>query len=234
MALTKVRPPVSDISSISWGSTDASIPVASGDLVITVAGAEIATFSATGVDLGALAVGALEVDAQDVNVVNGTVIGQVHADATEVVVGTTSAHPLSLIANSVEGLLIGTDGKVTLGVEGTAVGHLVTKAYVDSVVNLASSIDGNAASSGHISIPNSSGDDIIINWGSDSGSKSALIPIVFDEPFPNAALCAVATRNNSSSSIDRTVNVANVTTTGMDVRNNSNGSTDFYWLAIGY
>ena len=237
MALTKVRLPVADISAISDNDSNVTVDDAGGTIDVVVNGATIASFDATGVDLGVLAASLQTLAAQDVDVVNGTVVGQVHADAAEVLIGTTSAHPTTIMANSIDGLEVGTDGKVTLGVEGTGVGHLVTKAYVDAAVALGltlTSVDSTVASSGHITIPNSSGNDLIINWGVTASISNTQAAVTFDEAFPNACFVAMATRQNGTASLESAAHVNTITTTGMNVVNSGGTSSPVGWIAIGY
>ena len=237
MALTKVRLPVADISAISDNDSNVTVDDAGGTIDVVVNGATIASFDATGVDLGVLAASLQTLAAQDVDVVNGTVVGQVHADAAEVLIGTTSAHPTTIMANSIDGLEVGTDGKVTLGVEGTGVGHLVTKAYVDAAVALGltlTSVDSTVASSGHITIPNSSGNDLIINWGVTAPISNTQAAVTFDEAFPNACFVAMATRQNGTASLESAAHVNTITTTGMNVVNSGGTSSPVGWIAIGY
>ena len=237
MALTKVRLPVADISAISDNDSNVTVDDAGGTIDVVVNGATIASFDATGVDLGVLAASLQTLAAQDVDVVNGTVVGQVHADAAEVLIGTTSAHPTTIMANSIDGLEVGTDGKVTLGVEGTSVGHLVTKAYVDAAVALGltlTSVDSTVASSGHITIPNSSGNDLIINWGVTAPISNTQAAVTFDEAFPNACFVAMATRQNGTASLESAAHVNTITTTGMNVVNSGGTSSPVGWIAIGY
>jgi hypothetical protein len=198
MALTKVRLPVADIQNISNGNSKVEIATASGDAVVTVAGTTVGTFSSSGLDLGGLTVVADTLEGEIVSLSQGAVASKIEAAVSQGIVGTTSAHPFSLIANAIEGLSIATDGKVSLGVEGTANGHLVTKEYVDNAAG-ASGNTATLASEGHVSIATTSG-DLIINWGTVSGDNSSLIPVTFNQAFPTAAFVAVAVRVSTSTS----------------------------------
>ena len=233
MALTKVRLPVADIQAISNGNTNVGISIAGGDAVVTVGGNTKATFGSSANTLSQpTTVTNLDgVENIDLTVAAGAT-GVLEAIAASLRLWTTSAHTLVLGANSTAGLTIATDGKVTLGAEGTAIGHLVTKAYVD---NAAGVIPATAtmASVGHVSIPTTSG-NLIVNWGTVSGNNSSLIPVTFNQAFPTAAFVAMAARVSTTTSLDRSVNVADLSTTGMNIRNNTSTSTSVYWIAIGY
>jgi hypothetical protein len=232
MALTKVRLPVADIESISNGTSNINIATEDGNAVVTVGGTTIGTFSSTGLNLGGLTLIVDTLQGEIVSLSQGAVASKIEAAVSQGVAGTTSAHPFSLIANAIEGLSIGTDGRVSLGVQGNANGHLVTKQYVDNAAG-ATSTTATMASEGHVSIPTTSG-NLIINWGTVNGNNNNLIPVTFNQTFPTAAFVAMAVRVSTSTSLDRTVNVANLSTTGMNIRNNTNTSTPVYWMAIGY
>ena len=235
MALTKVRLPVADIASISDSNSNVTVEGPGGDVTVDVAGTNIGTFDASGLDLGALTIIAQVLTGRDINLANGTVAVQLHADASEGKLGTTSAHPLAIEANNVAALDIATDGKVTLNVEGTAVGHLVTKAYVDAAAGIAEAdIDATTATTGHISIPNNTGNALIINWGvTGSVGNDTSTAVVFDEEFPNSFLVAFANCNRGLGG-DGGVNINGGSTTGMTVHNVSDVTTAIFWLAIGY
>jgi len=234
MPLTKVRPPVSDINEISRGTSRVTIPAAAGNIVVTVAGTQIAEVSPTGIDLGVLSLLAGEIDTTHVHIEESGIHAHLLTlGGTEGAVGTATPHPFGIYANSLKGLNIETDGKVTLGEQGTASGHLVNKAYVDAIEAAIVISESSLASNGHLRLSTNSG-DLIVNWGTVTGNNSVLLPVTFDEVFPNAPVCAVATRVSPSTSLDRSVNVSSVTTTGMNIRNNTSTSTDVYWLAIGF
>lgn len=237
MALTKVRLPVADIEQISNGNSNVDIASSGGDINAVVAGVTVGTFNATGLDLGALTLAARIISARDVNLLNGTVATQLHSDATEGVLGTTSAHPLSIIANNVEAFLVETDGQVQLGVEGTATNHLVTKSYVDANAGVAASgFVANTSVNGSLTIPNSTGNDLIINWGitNSINEASGAVAVVFDKAFPNSFLHAQVSRNIASNGAEEGVNVAGGSTTGMNIYPSYGISSPVYWLAIGY
>ena len=239
MALTKVKEIVADIASISNGTSDVSIASAGGDIVATRGGTVIVTHGATGSTYGA----GLTVVVDNINsevIQLGTASGAELTFQTTLAQGeleTTNAFPLVLGANNIEALEIATDGKVTLNVEGTGVGHLVTKAYVDAAATTASvqlaDMVFNAASPGSLVIPNDTGNDFIINWGITASLSEASEAVVFDTAFPNAALGAMATRIASHNRSDA-AHCNSVTTTGMNVSQSGGNSTQVYWLAYGY
>ena len=211
MALTKVRSPVSDISLMSLGTTDITITSAGGPIDIDVGGVNIVDYTSTTVIYDP----AIPVTAKDFNtevILLATVAGAsavLKTTATEAILETTTAHPLELGANSINGITIETDGKATLEVEGTAIGHLVTKAYVDAVapsgaVALADLVSSNVIN-GSVQIPNSTGSDLIFNWGV-TASSVGTTAVVFDTAFTTAFFAAGATREIVAVGADATAN----------------------------
>lgn len=238
MALTKVRLPVADIAAISNGSSKVDMSTSGGDVVVTVGGTTIATFSSTGVNLGSLDVTTTgTINSQDVLLSQGAVAAKAEAATTQGVVGTTSAHPLSLIANAIEGLSIATDGQVTLGVEGTATDHLVTKSYVDGLTGLgASDFSATTATTGSLTIPNSTGNDLIINWGQTGSITNTQVTATFDTAFPNAYLVGfVSSQKSTGMQHNRSPYIGGTPgTTSMVVAQPEAVSKQVNWLAIGY
>lgn len=236
MALTKVRLPVADIAAISDGTSNVTVEGSGGDVTVDVAGVNIGTFSATGLDLGALNLDAGVVEASHVHVDDGTVHTHMLISGTEGAIGTSTAHALGVYANAIKALTVETDGQVQLGVEGTATNHLVTKSYVDGASGVTpASLDTNGATSGHFIIPGTT-DSIIVNWGITApiNSASGATGVTFDEPFPNSFLIAVVSRNIASVGADNAVNWANGSTTGMDVYQTGSAVSPVSYIAIGY
>jgi hypothetical protein len=239
MALTKVKEIVADIASISNGTSDVSIASAGGDIVVTRGGTTIVTHSAAGSTYGA----GLNLTVDNINsevVQLGTGGGAELTFQTTLAQGeleTTNAFPLVLGANNVEALEIATDGKVTLNVEGTGIGHLVTKAYVDAAATTASAqlsdMVFNAATPGSFQLPTDGANTFILNWGITASIANTVESVVFDTAFPNAVLGAFATRIAPASREDR-AGVNSVTTTGMDVVQSGGNSSQVYWMAFGY
>lgn len=239
MALTKVRPPVTEISLIDSGTTAVTILSAGGNIDIDVAGVSVLDISSTAVTVAP----AITLDADLItgeSVVLATAAGAgatLDTAATLARLLTTSAHPLELGANNLTGLTIATDAKVELDVEGTAINHLVTKAYVDAVSTSGvqtADIEATTATTGSISIPNDTGNNIIINWGSNgSVANNSVTAVTFDTAFPTAlliGLCCSTTQANH----DGTMSVISKLTTGMSVHSSLDKSSGFDWIAIGY
>jgi hypothetical protein len=236
MPLTKVRLPVADIQRISNGSSNVDIPTASGNVTVTATGVLAATFGSTANTLHRPTVVTNLDDVENVDLtVSGGATGVLEAIASAIRLWTTSGHTLILGANSIVGMTIGTDGRVTLGVEGNAASHVVSKAYVDAAAAAAiAGITASLTSPGHISIPTNTS-PLIINWGITANLSKSFENVTFDEAFPNAALAAFcSTRMNNNSSVNASL-VDNVTTTGMTVRQTQGSpSSPVYWMAIGF
>ena len=239
MALTKVKSIVADLSTISNGTSDIDIASSGGDIVVTRGGTTIVTHGAAGSTYGAgltLTVDNINSEVVQLSTASGAEV-TFQTTLAQAEIETTNAFPLVLGANNVEALEIATDGKVTLNVEGTGIGHLVTKAYVDAAATAASvqlsDVVLNSATPGSLKIPNSTGNDFILNWGITASISNTAVAVSFDETFPNAVLHASATRIAGASREDR-AGVNNVTTSGMQVVQSGGNSSQVYWFAFGY
>jgi len=121
-------------------------------------------------------------------------------------------------------------------VQGTSGGHLVNKTYVDSVASSAASTVATIAGTGQISIPNSTGNNLIIKWGQTNGS-GALTQVTFASAFPNAIFIALdAPVMNTAASSDGQFGVYDLQLTGFKINqaNKSAATNPWCWLAIGY
>jgi len=238
MALTKVRVPVASISKIDSGTSNVNIASAGADITNTVAGTLISTTSPTGVVYPAtMRVTTPLITSEDVTLATTAgATARVKTTATKLQVGTTSAHVTELLANAIVALTLETGGKVQLPVEGTAANHLVTKAYVDAAAASASAITATLATTGTISIPNSTGTNFIIKWGVTNGS-GVLTQVTFAAAFPNAIFVALAVPlHNSTANSDGWFGVYNKLTTGFQINQaNRGGSTyPWQWVALGF
>lgn len=239
MALTKARPPVTDISQMANGTTVVDIPTAAADIDIDVAGLDVIDLGSTTItidDLVTLVANTITGESVSLST-SGGAAGSAITDATDLTIGTTSAHPLLLMANSITGLTMGTDGKVALGVDGTGATHLVDKGYVDTQVALAATltdIDATMAVTGHITIPNSTGNDLIINWGAmGSASNNADTTVTFDQAFANAFFGGVATSTETGGT-DGALTIHNGGLTTMDIHNDTDKTSNGFYIALGY
>ena len=238
--LTKVRVPVSDIAKLSSGTTMIDITSSGGPIDIDVAGLEIVDILNTGVTVDAAKIlTAKQITGE--TVLLSTTAGasaSVATGATKLQVKTTSAHVLELLANSVLGLTVGTDGKLTLGVQGTSGTHLVNKTYVDTAAASASATVATIADPGTISIPNSTGNNLVIKWGVTNGSAGIqLTQVTFATAFPNAIFVAlVVPQHNVLASSDGWWGVYNKTTAGFQINqaNHLAGTLPYNWVCIGY
>ena len=239
MALTKVRSPVTAIDNMTNGTTSIDIPSSGGPIDIDVTGLDVVDYTSTTViydDLVTVTANNFATEVVTLSTTAGaTAILQ--TTTTEASLETTSAHPLDLGANSITGLTIEVDGQVQLPVEGTAINHLVTKAYVDSsssstAVLLANLVSNNVIN-GSVQIPNSTGNDLIINWGV-TASIVGSTAVTFDTAFPNSFFAGGATRDQASAGADATANLSNTSTTGMNVINTGSASGPVHWFAIGF
>lgn len=235
--LTKVRVPVSDIAKISNGTSSVNIASAGADIVATVSGVLAGTWQTTGLLIDAArTLTAKTISGETVNLATTAgATGQVATSGTKMSVKTSSAHPLELAANSVVGLTLGTDGKATLGVQGTSNSHLVNKQYVDAAVAAALSFTATLATTGQVSLPTNAG-TLIIKWGRTNGSGQ-LTQVTFGAAFPNAIFIALALEiHNGVANSDGHRGVYNLQTTGFQI-NQSNGSAStnpYCWIAIGF
>jgi hypothetical protein len=236
--LTKVRVPVSDIARISNGTTAADIASSGADITETVSGALVGTWGTGGLTIPAAKVlTAKQVTGETVLLATAAgASATVKTTGTKLQVGTTSAHVMELLANAVLGLSVGTDGKVTLGVQGTAGGHLVNKTYVDSVASSAATTVATIAGTGQISIPNSTGNNLIVKWGQTNGSGQ-LTQVTFAVAFPNAIFVAFANEvHNINASSDGAKGVYDLQLAGFKFNqaNDSARTNPWCWLAIGF
>lgn len=239
MALTTVRPPVTDISLLSSGTTAVTILSAGGDIDIDVAGADVIDISSTTVLIDPLVT--LEADLFDgEQILLATTSGAELTLETQGLLArllTTNGFPLELGANGITGLTIATDGKVELDVDGTATNHLVDKGYVDTQVGAAideSDMVATLTSPGSIQIPNSTGSDIIINWGENGVvANNSVTTVTFDTAFGTALLMGICC-STTQANHDGTMSVINKTLTTMDVHSSLDKSSGFDWIAIGY
>ncbi len=237
MALTKVRSPITDISEMGFGTTTVVIASAGGPIDIDVTGLDVVDMTSTTIDVDDLVtVTANLFDTEVITLAtSGGAEGIVETQATLMSVQTTTAHPLELGANSITGLTIAIDGKVELDVVGTATDHLVDKNYVDVADALSSQLSdttGNMVTNGSIVIPNSTGSDLIINWGQ-TASIVGTLNVTFDTAFTSAGFMGLATRQGDSSQ-EATALVGAVSTTSMNVHNSGSGSTPVNWIALGF
>lgn len=239
MALTKARSPVTDIDQMGFGTTTVVITSSGGPIDVDVAGVNILDLTSTTAIFNPV----IPVTADDFNseVVTLTTSGGAGAvletQATLASLRTTTAHPLEIGANSITGLTVATDGKVELDVVGTATNHLVDKNYVDTLIALQTALadtTATAATNGSISIPNSTGTEIIFNWGVTASISNTQAAVTFDTAFPNAAFIGLATRQNGTASLESSAHINTLTTTGMNVVNSGGTSSPVGWIAIGY
>lgn len=238
MALTKVRPPVTDISIIDNGTTEVNIPTAGADIDINVAGANVMDISSTTVLIDPL----VTLDADNIageQVLLATTSGAALTFETQALLArllTTSAHPLELGANNITALTVDTAGKVELDVEGTAVNHLVTKSYIDGLAGGAISttdVVATLTSDGSVTLPTDSG-DLIINWGTNGVvGDGAVVTKTFDTPFTTAFFVGFASPSTSANH-DGTLAIISTGLTSMDVQSSLDKASGFYYLAIGY
>lgn len=239
MALTKVRSPVTAIDNLANGTTSVDIASAGADIISTVSGTTVLTLAPTGLTVGTGLTTVTDIlDSETINLATtsgaeatlGTTLSQLE-------IGTTSAHPVEISANSIAALTVATDGKVTLGVEGTAVGHLITKAYADGVgtasVALAD-MPATIATTGSLTLPNASGTDLILKWGITGSIGATTQAVTFGTAYPNAMFGASVALVTASGSGDNNLSYGNAATTGFDIVKNNSASHPVFWIAIGY
>ena len=243
MALTKARPPVTEISQMLNGTTQVDIPNAGADIDIDVAGNNV-------IDLGQTSITVDDLVQLVVNDIAGRVMtqsfpagaaGAVQVNATEMEVGTTSLHPLELLVNSTPLLTLLAGGEVSLANVGTAGDRLIDKDYVDNLVGSGggavtpADIVANLTTNGSIQIPTSAGDEFVINWGVTAPLNNASTTVTFDTAFPNAIFTAYATRENGDTGVENAPGCDLLTLTNMRVVQTGGSSTDrVFWLALGY
>jgi hypothetical protein len=237
MALTKVRLPVADIAAISSGTSGVTILSAGGNIDVNVAGVDVLDLTSTTATVGVTLIADVITGEAISLATAGGAAASIATGLSSLTVQTTSAHTLVLGANSTTGMTVGTDGKVTLGVQGTAATHLVNKSYVDTAIALAPALTDMvfaATSPGSLTIPNSTGNDLIINWGITASLSNTFATVTFDTAYPNAVLCALAT-DVIGPTREASSHVNAVTLTNMQVvQSGSGASRPVYWLAIGY
>lgn len=239
MALTKVRLPVADIAAISNGTSDVTIGSAGGDIVETRAGVIINTIGAAGYTFGAgLTLDVDNISSEDISLSTaGGAAGTLQTTLGQMELETTSAHPLVLGANSIDGLTIETDGQVTLGVVGDEPTHVMDKNYIDTALALKATLSDIVATigtEGSITIPNSTGNDLIIKWGKTAAIGATSQAVTFATAFPTAIFTAYLSLNNTSSSGDNNTAYGNESTTGFTIYKGNSASHPVSWLAIGY
>lgn len=239
MALTKVRSPVTDVSEMANGTTTVVITSAAGPVDIDIGGLDHVDMTTTTCifdDLVTVTANSLQTESVSVDTAAGA-SATLETQAGLAKLGTDSAHPLELYANAITAMTVDTAGKVELDVVGTATNHLVDKNYVDLADAAASQLSdtvANTVTNGSIELPNSTGDNIIINWGVSATISNTQIGVVFDTAFPNAAFVGHATRQNGTSSLESSAHINSLTTTGMNVVNSGGTTSPVGWIAIGY
>jgi hypothetical protein len=237
MALTKARPPVTEISEMANGTTDVTISSAGGPIDIDVAGSDFMDIGPTNI----LVDPAVELEADDIMTEDIAIQttsgaeGVVRTEAAKMEIGTTNSNPVELLMNDTPSLTLETDGKVTLGTQGTDPTDLVDKSYVDAqaAVELVTTL----AATGQVALPNSTGDDLIIKWGSESGTGNRTV--TFGTAFPNAIFVVFCQPQGTvAAASDGWWRVHTVSTTGFTFNAaaapGASFTDDIYWLAIGY
>ncbi len=241
MPLTKARPPVTAISQLINGTTDINIATAGGNIDVNVNGLDVVDLASTTItidDLVTLVANTITGETLTQSTSGGATM-RARTTASQGELETTSNHPVVLGANSTDALTLRTDGEVTLANVGTLAASLVDKNYVDTQVGnqvAASDITANQTATGSLSIPTSTGNDMILNWGiTASLSKgSGATAQTFDTAYPNAVFSIVTARINSSVGAEASANVNNVSLTGFDFIPTYTAASQAYWLAIGY
>jgi hypothetical protein len=239
MALTKVRLPVADIGAISDGTTDITILSTGGDIDMNVAGVNVLDLTSTDVTIGTgLTLVTETITGETVNLATAAgASATLRTTLSQAELETTSAHPLVLGANSTDGLTIGTDGRVSLGVVGSLAGQLINKDYVDTAV---AALPGNsdfvfsATTPGSLRIPTDGANDFILNWGITAFLSEAKETVTFDTAYPNAMLGGMATRITGNSSRQDAAHVNPLSTTQMEVLQTGGNSSQVFWFAYGY
>lgn len=239
MALTKVSPPVTAISKLDNTTTVIDIPTAASDIDIDVAGLDVLDIGQTTITLDDL------VTLVGKNVLTELIAikttagaeGVVDTDATKMRVGTTTLDPLEILTNAIPRMTVAATGAVALGVTGVNADELVDKNYVDTSspnlsVALADLIAANTTT-GSVQVPNSTGNDLIFNWGLTASISSTSEVVTFDTPFPNAIFVGFATRNIVTQG-DNAAHAGNYTLTTMEVSQTGSASSTVAWLAIGF
>lgn len=239
MALTKVKPPVTAISKLDNTTTKIDIPTAAGDIDIDVAGLQVLTIGQTVItvdDLVTLTAKNVLSELLKVQTTSGAQ-GVVQTNASEMEVGTSSLHALELLTNNIPRMTVAATGAVALGVVGTNGNELIDKNYVDtsapSLAVLLASMVGVTATNGSLKIPNSTGNDLILNWGQTASIASSSEVVTFDTAFPNAIFVGFATRNIVTQG-DNAAHAGNYSLTQMTVSQTGSAASTVAWLAIGF
>jgi hypothetical protein len=239
MALTKARLPVVEVHTMDFGTTTVDIPTTSGPIDINIAGhdnLDLTTTTAIFDDLVTVTANNLVTELVTI-AESGGVTAHLQAHATNAHVGTTSAHPFIVFANGLAALSLATDATVALGAEGTGPTHLVTKGYVDTADALGSVLSDivvNNVINGSLQLPNSTGNDLILNWGVTATISNTQTAVTFDTAFTTTAFVGFATRQNGTSSLESAAHINNLTTTGMNVVNSGGTTSPVGWWAIGF
>ncbi len=239
MALTKVRPPVTAISKLDNTTTVIDIPSAASDIDIDVAGLDVLDIGQTTITLDDLVTLAAKNVLSELMAIktSGGAEGVVQTDASKMEVGTTTLDPLEIITNDIPRLTVAATGKIALGVPGTDGNQLIDKDYVDSsapsLAVLLADMAGVTSTTGSLKLPNSTGNDIILNWGQTASIASTSEVVTFDEAFPNAIFVGFATRNIVTQG-DNAAHAGNYTLTTMEVSQTGSAASTVAWLAIGF
>ena len=239
MALTKVRPPVTAISKLDNTTTQIDIPTPAGDIDINVAGLDVLTIGQTAITLDDLVTLTAKNVLTELMAIktSGGAEGIVQTDASKMQVGPTNLNPLEIITNNIPRLTVAAAGKIALGVQGTDGNQLIDKAYVDAsapaLAVLLANMVGVTSTTGSLKIPNSTGNDIIINWGQTASISSTSEVVTFNQAYANAVFIGLATRNLVTQG-DNAAHAGNYTLTTMEVSQTGSAASTVAWLAIGY
>ena len=240
MALTKVRPPVTDISLLSNGTTQINIPTAGADVDVNVAGANVIDLGSTAItidDLVTLVVQNVLSEIVTLETAAGAE-GVVQTDATKMQIGATTLDPLEIITNNIARLTVASSGAVVLGVQGANPTELIDKAYVDGAapaasVALADLVVVNATT-GSAVIPNSTGNDLIFNWGiNPSVLNNSNTVVTFNQAYTSAFFVGFA-QPTTSDNHDGTMEVFANSLTTMTIHSSLDHSSAFNWFSIGF
>jgi hypothetical protein len=165
MALTKARKPVTAINEMVNGTSNIDIPTLGGDIDINVAGVDALDISSTDVT-SSLPVTSSVINGETLNLL--TALGStllLRSGVTENALLGTTAHPTVLGANSLNNLILNTDGTTTVMNTGTLGTHIVDKNYVDTQVAAIGSGSGTVAINGEVDLALSGGGILGIKWG---------------------------------------------------------------------
>lgn len=239
MALTRVRSPITAIDEMSFGTTSIVIPSTGGPIDIDVTGLNVMDMTSTTVDVDDLVTLTANLFATEVVTLatSGGAEGTIFTDATTMTLGTTTPHVTNIQADGVVGLTALVTGQVALGTVGSGVDRLVDKDYVDTADALAlslSNITATIASTGSITIPNSTGNDLIINWGKNgSVANNTNTVVTFDTAFTSAQFVGFA-QPTTSQNHDGTMETFTQGLTTMTIHSSLDQTSAFDWLAIGF